>query len=314
MHDGSLKIRTYADDDFDSYLALHVASEQLDPIGRRVADLSLKEDLGRPNFNPSTDLWIADLNGELVGSLSVTREAAIGRVLLDGCVHPLHRRKGIATQLLTNALQRISATGIPSAQISIPQANTAAENLLKQMDFTFIRYFLQMQLAIERVRLPSIHNDTTSSRPLEPTETHLLTELQNRCFADTWGFNPNTEEEIAYRLKMQSHSPQDVILTYQDNHPVGYCWTIIKAAENANRKEKKGLIHMLGVDPDYRQQDIGKVILCNGLNGLKARGVDIVELTVDSKNLAALALYALVRFKVYAKTAWYEKILNNGPG
>jgi ribosomal protein S18 acetylase RimI-like enzyme len=64
---------------------------------------------------------------------------------------------------------------------------------------------------------------------------------------------------------------------------------------------------MLGVDPDYRKQEIGKAILLNGLEDLKKKGVDIVELTVDSANLAACSLYESVGFEVCSRTAWYEK-------
>ena len=64
---------------------------------------------------------------------------------------------------------------------------------------------------------------------------------------------------------------------------------------------------MLGVDPQYRQQEIGKVILLNGLADLKAKGVDIVELTVDSQNPAACSLYESVGFEIYARLEWYEK-------
>ena len=66
---------------------------------------------------------------------------------------------------------------------------------------------------------------------------------------------------------------------------------------------------MLGVDPQYRQQEIGKTILLNGLEDLRSRGVDTVELTVDNENPAACSLYESVGFEVYAKTEWYEKIL-----
>ncbi len=66
---------------------------------------------------------------------------------------------------------------------------------------------------------------------------------------------------------------------------------------------------MLGVDPDYRQQEIGRAILLNGLDDLKARGVDIVELTVDSENPAACSLYESAGFEVYARLEWYEKTL-----
>jgi ribosomal protein S18 acetylase RimI-like enzyme len=108
---------------------------------------------------------------------------------------------------------------------------------------------------------------------------------------------------------MYGRSPDDVILTYLKDKPVGYCWTIINAEENAVRKKNKGLIHMLGVDPVFRKQEIGKAILLNGLEDLKAKGVDIVELTVDSENPAACSLYESTGFEVYAKTEWYEKIV-----
>jgi ribosomal protein S18 acetylase RimI-like enzyme len=106
---------------------------------------------------------------------------------------------------------------------------------------------------------------------------------------------------------MHGRSPDDVTLTFLENKPVGYCWIIINAEENAKREKSKGLIHMLGVDPDYRQQEIGRAILLNGLDGLKARGVDIVELTVDSENPAACSLYASAGFEVCARLEWYEK-------
>jgi mycothiol synthase len=310
MPDGRVTIRSYAADDFSGYLALQVASKQRDPTGPMVTARSLKEDLERPNFNPQTDLWVADLDGKLIGSLSITREPAIGRVVLDGCVHPQQRRGKIATNLFRAVVQRIKAAGIPAAHVSIPETNAPARHLLNHLGFSFIRYFVEMQLAIDSVRLPAIRKNSTASCLLTPAEASLLTEIQNRCFADSWGFNPNSEEEIAYRLKMQSRSPQDVILTFLGDQPIGYCWTIINTDENANRKESNGLIHMLGVDPDYRQQDIGKAVLRNGLEGLKARDIDIVRLTVDNENTAARFLYASVGFEIYAKTAWYEKALN----
>ena len=179
--------------------------------------------------------------------------------------------------------------------------------MLMKLDFQFIRHFFEMRLDMTGTRLPSSANDSTISRRLDRGEENLLTEIQNRCFADTWGFNPNTREEIAYRLHMHGRSPDDVILTYLDGRPVGYCWTIIDAEANARRKKSKGLIHMLGVDPDYRHREIGKAILLNGLEGLKARGIEIVELTVDSENAAACSLYESMGFAVYAKTEWYEK-------
>ncbi len=309
MADRSYIIRNYSSNDFEKYVQLHVESEQLEPLGRFISPQGLSDILARPNFAPETDLFVAELSGNLAGCLSVTLEPGIQRALLDGLVHPLHRHKGIATKLFSSGLQRISKSGITSAQISVLETNASAKGLLSHLTFTFIRHFFEMRLDINSVRLPAARPGAANSRRLKQGEENLLTEIQNRCFADSWGFNPNTEEEIAYRLNMHGRSPDDVILTYLGDLPVGYCWTIIDAAENEKRKKGKGLIHMLGVDPQYRQQEIGRTILLNGLNDLKAKGVDIVELTVDSQNPAACSLYESVGFEVYAKTQWYERMM-----
>jgi mycothiol synthase len=307
MAGGSYIMRNYSSDDFDKYLQLHVESEQLEPSGRFISAQGLSDSLGSPNFAPETDLFVAELSGKLVGCLSVTLEPGIQRALIDGLVHPLHRRKGIATQLFSSSLQRVSKSGIKSAQVSVLETNSSAKGLLNHLTFTFIRHFFEMRLDINSVQLPTARQNDANSRGLKQGEENLLTEIQNRCFADTWGFNPNTEDEIAYRLNMHGRSPDDVILTYLDNLPVGYCWTIIDAEENKTRKKSKGMIHMLGVDPNYRQKEIGKAILLNGLEDLKAKGVDIVELTVDSENPAACSLYESVGFEIYARMEWYEK-------
>ena len=309
MSGGSLIIHNYSDHDFDRYVAFHVESEQLDPRGRYVSAQTLQDDLQHPRFKPQTDLWLAVLNGKLVGSLTAIREPEIGRVLLDGCIHPQYRRRGIASKLLKAALNQIRASGIKSAQVSVLETNTGARKLLKNSGFAFIRHFVEMQLRLDDQKLQTsiIAEEDISNRRLKPHETRLLTAVQNRCFAGSWGFSPHSEEEIAYRLNMKSRSPQDVTLTFMRDRPIGYCWAVINAEENESRREKKGMIHMLGVDPDYRRKDIGKIILQNGLEDLKARGVDVVQLTVDRENPAACSLYESVGFAVYAKTEWYEK-------
>ena len=305
--DGSYIIRNYSSDDFDNYLQLHAESEQLEPSGRFISAQGLEDNLGRPGLAPQKDLFVAEFNSKLVGYLSVTLEPGIQRALLEGRVHPRHRRKGIATKLFSSSMQRVKASGVGAVQISVLENNTAAKSLLAKLECQFIRNFFEMKLDIQNTRLPAARRDSITSRRLKPAEENLLTEIQNRCFADTWGFNPNTTEEIAYRLNIQGRSPDDVILTFLEDRLAGYCWTLINAEENAKREKKKGLIHMLGVDPDYRNQEIGKAVLLNGLEDLRSRGVDIVELTVDSQNQAACSLYESVGFEVYARTEWYEK-------
>jgi ribosomal protein S18 acetylase RimI-like enzyme len=66
---------------------------------------------------------------------------------------------------------------------------------------------------------------------------------------------------------------------------------------------------MLGVDPAYRKQGIGRNVLLAGLADLQSKGVTIVELTADGEDLKAMGLYESVGFKVWSRTEWYQKKL-----
>ncbi len=90
---------------------------------------------------------------------------------------------------------------------------------------------------------------------------------------------------------------------------MGYCWTRIYAGRDKVTRGDKGRIYMLGVDPDYRGKGVGKEVLLAGLSYLKSKGVGIVELTVDSKNKAACALYRSVGFQIETMSLWYGKAL-----
>ena len=131
--------------------------------------------------------------------------------------------------------------------------------------------------------------------------------MQNRCFRATWGFNPNTPEEIIYSLGLSNAATEDVVIVYDGNRAVGYCWTKINCETDTERDERKGRILMLGVDPDYRGQGISKLALRAGLSYLQDKQVNAVELTVDSENYAAYSLYKSSGFQVMTRSLYYEK-------
>ena len=71
---------------------------------------------------------------------------------------------------------------------------------------------------------------------------------------------------------------------------------------------------MLGVAPDYRGKGMGKKLVLAGLACLRSKGLQVAELTVDSENKAACALYRSIGFEVQANTFWYEKVINQDTG
>ena len=309
MNKNYFKIRNYCSADFDDYVQLHTETAKLDRSGRSISKQRLAEDLGHPNFHPENDLFVAEHGGSIVGCAGVFLEAAIKRAILECMIHPLQRRKGVATELIRRAIQYAEEAESKVAQVSIAEINRPARNLASRLGFKFIRHFYELRLALSNIKLPAVEPSGYIVRSLGHAEADKLTHIQNRAFADSWGFNANTPDEITYRINLSSCSPENIMMAYLKNRPVGYCWTRIMIEENPAAGGIKGEIHMLGVDPDYRKMGIGRNVLLAGLDDLKSKGVNIVELTADGEDPVALGLYKSVGFEVFSRTEWYQKKL-----
>ncbi len=302
-------IRNYQPKDFDKYVLLNIEAEKLEPTGRCTSPRVIAEHLGRPNYSCEQDLFIVEIDGGIVGYIDVAPELTTGRAILDCWIRPEHRRRGLATRLLGCAINRAKELGVKVAHVNIPQDNIAVKTLLSRLGFSLIRRFLELRMDIAGVHWPDTNQAALECRYLQRGEEDKLTQIQNRAFAGTWGYNPNTVEEIIYHTNLSTCSPEDIVLIYEGDKVIGYCWTGI-ACEGGATSERKGRIFMLGVDPDYRGKGTGKKVLLAGLAYLKSKSLQVAELTVDSENKAAYALYKSVGFKVQTSSFWYEKIIN----
>ena len=304
-----LKIRNYRSGDFEDYLKLHVEINDHDQAGSFISKQYLAEALGHPSFHPDKNLFVAESGGSIIGYASVFLEPGIQRAILECMIHPLHRRNGIATELLREVSRHAGEAGSMRLQACIAQDNIPAKKLASRLGFKFIRYFQELKLDLDAAQLPDLEPSEYIIRSLRPDEVEILTQLQNRAFADSWGFNPNTADEIAYRINLSSCSPKNILIAYLKNRPIGYCWTRIMIEENTKADRLQGEIHMLGVDPEFRKKGIGRSVLLAGLAELDSRGVTIVGLTADGTDAAALGLYKSVGFQVCSRIEWFEKIL-----
>ncbi len=309
-NDNRYIIRNYRPPDLAEYAHLKIAAEKLRP-GR--GDYSLedvKESLGRPNYSPEQDLYVIETAGKIAGFIDITPELKIGCVVLDCLVLPDYRGRGLGRKLLECALRRARELKTKVARVNIGQDNTISRKVLPRLGFRVVRQFLELRRPLDEVNPPEVAQNAFICRHLSHGETETLTRIQNRCFTGDWGYNPNTTEEIAYYIKMSHGSPEDVILVYAADKPVGYCWTMIDREVAAAGGQRKGRIYMLGVDPDYRHRRIGRIALLAGLDYLKNKGAQVAEITVDSENQAACALYNSVGFKKWSSSLWYEKAID----
>ncbi len=301
-------IRNYRPADLENYVRLRQEVEKPGQIGRLSSPEAVAEQLKHPNYNPEQDLFLIETAGEIIGFMDMVPEYAIGRFILYCWIHPEHRRKGLSGKLLEHAGKRASELGIKSLHVNVRQENKIARSVLSRLGFRSVRRYLELRLDMDKIRWQDIDKDALGCRHLQPGEEEKLAMIQNRAFADHWGYNPNSIEEIVYDANRSNHSPEDVVVTCEGDRLIGYCWTeVVSGSTTAD--QKKGQIYMIGTDPDYRGTGAGKRVLLAGLAHLKNKGIHVTELTVDSENTIACALYESIGFNINASTLWYEKIL-----
>ena len=294
-------IRRYNESDFEVFSKAFKEDKRIEsPVDR----------VKRPGISPENNLFVAEYGNEMVGYALAEPELLINRVILHCWVQPVHRRKGVARELVNRVIDRAEELNVEAVHVDISSNNSIARNELPKLGFKYVRRYLELFLDIEKIPDKDLEKAGKECRQLQPGEEEKLADIQNRAFADHWGYHPNTPESIAYDINLSHRSTEDIIITCEDKTFTGYCWTeIIDIAVNSG-EEKHGIIYMIGTDPEYRGKGLGKKVLLAGLSYLKSKGIKTVSLSVDSENRVAYELYRSMGFEERGSTLWYEKKLS----
>lgn len=302
MTDSPYAIRNYRPSDFDKYVLLCQEAEDLIPLGCPVSPQIVTEWLNWPGCSPEKDIFVVEKGGDIIGCLDLRAELGIGRVILRCWLKPEHRRKGLGKKLIDYAVNRAKELKARFAYIDINEDNNVARMVISKLGFNCVRRFLELKLDMALIDWKEAEEAAQECRYYRYGEEAKLTEIQNRSFAEHWGYNPNTVETITYSLNLSYCSPEDVILLCEKDRTIGFCWT-----ETAG--ENEGRIYMVGSDPEYRGKGIGKKLILAGLVHLRTKGISTTILTVDSENKTALNLYKSVGFELKKTIFSYEKAI-----
>lgn len=262
----------------------------------------MRQFLSQPSIMPEEDCVVAESEDEPVGLLMISRELNIGRIVTSGGVLESHRNQGIGRRLVRLAKEKASDLGGTVLHTSTGETNAQARHLLKTEGFQPVRRYWQMAWEPREIPAVEVHRELTLRTFKSGQDEQGLTDLQNAAFDKSWGFCPNTVDEVSARVRFNRSDPEGIILVADGNRLAAYNWTF----SWSNEWGACGWIAMTGVHPDYRGQRLGRTVLATGLDFLRRKGVDLVELEVDQTNVPARKLYTDLGFKKVHETVWYE--------
>ena len=241
-----------------------------------------------------------------IGYLFMTFEKPISRLILEGGVHSKYRGNGLGKLLLKFGLEEGDRLAAKIINVPIPQQTSYLTNLLSSLELKHVRTHWQMKLPKIPVVAPTT-SDKFQLAYLSKGQEQILATLQNNCFQGTWGFSPNTSNQIQTALKSPGNYPNGVLILLENGQPVAYNWTLLIGTSNPIT----GVISMTGVLPKYRGLGLGKFIVTTGINQLQKIGADSTILTVDANNIPARELYLKIGFQTISQTFWYSKTIQN---
>ena len=310
MRNQIYEIRNYQPSDFEAYVRLHVESEKTDRSGYCVSSRIIEKKLSQPNCCPDQDLFLAEIeDGNIAAFIFVQTESNINRAVFSYLIHHDHRDGDLLSKLFDVALNRAFNMGAEIVHVNVQENNQSDQQKLSKLGFRPVRCYMELCLDLLKFDKVIRRRGSYLCHHLECGGEAQLAELQNRSFAGDWGYNPNTAEDIVWRSNMGDCCPEGILMVWEGNNPVSYCWTTVDEERNKFFGINIGRVYMMGVDPGYRRKGVGRLALLLGLSYLKDKGIDIVELTVDSENKKARALYKSVGFNVKSNSMWYEKAL-----
>jgi mycothiol synthase len=295
-----LPVRNFTWKDLPAVLDFIGKVQAQDEHGRRLRRQNFKELLGQPGLAPEENCLLLEEEGQILGACLIFPELLISRAVLGLDIDPRAANTSLERELVRQVVERSRDLGVQVAHICLGQ-NSPRSQLLKEEGFSLARVYWDMVWREDRVPLAD-PPDGFTIRSFQPGDAPALTEIQNAAFTGSWGFSPNTEEEIEYRSSMGNTSFPGILFLLNGEKIAGYCWTFMAPANGKTR----GIIGMIGVAPDYRGRGVSQPILLAGMEYLKSIGVEDIGLHVDGDNTPAISLYLSVGFKKVGELHWYE--------
>ena len=305
-------IRNFSWDDFDAVFATRAAVTGISDADADEERSHFRARLELPGADPLDNVFIAEQSGEFIGGAIAAVEPAIDRAVGEFGVIESARGQGIGRLLLARLERRAREAGVAVHQVNVHHTNSRLRSFMDAAGYKQIRIFNELKYRPAPAYLEGDYRPLPEGVTLRPfvsgSDEAALAIVQNAAFEGSFGFAPNTPEQIAGYVEMRG-APGDILIAEDSSGGViGYIWTSVTES-NDDSGEMTGMIEMTGVLPSQRGRGVGSAVIAAGLRHLRERGAGVIDLEVDGENLSARRIYKDQGFKKIGEQYWYGKSL-----
>lgn len=263
----------------------------------------------------NADFWVVESpDGEIVGYEEFENRFEHCVIAGDGYVHPAHHNKGIGTALVSQLVDRAKLEvplAPPHYRVFVRNGFGANEvnafEMHTGLGFTVSRYHWRM--SIDLTELPN-EQPLPEGLRFEPFDVanhdEKLWAAHHEAFKDHWGHVTRPYEYWVEHIRGFAEFDPDLWLVVWDGDEI--------AGYSLNRRKCDiGWVGTLGVRRKWRKRGLGYALLVNSFRVLFEAGLNVVSLTVDSKNPSgATRLYERAGMHIANEYIVVDKTLREG--
>jgi len=309
----SFTVRPYVPEADLSRLALVLGEiEAADRDGEDTSEEYLRNALTWPNYRPSQDSWVAEMDGKIIG-YAVALEQPSRHCTIYVVIHPSQRRKRFGSQLLEWALTRAREVGSKTILIYANERNSASNHFLQHHGFVSVGSSGTMK-----------SNDTMQTHPLElPAGFSLkqyseinkpivLLNALDDCYLEMWGHqhhDKRTEEELLSPNFLKYYSAEDILLLFDPQGMISGICTLKSEGKREENGDKVDLLDGPGVIKEYRQEGYQRQLVIAGMEQLRKKETRPIVLEFWGESEQALEIYRSLGFEMANHLLTYHKEL-----
>ena len=298
----TIPVRPFSWDDLPLWTHLYNRAFGITDTESEFDEPEMRRHLSLPGLDPERDCFIARESGADVGLAILWPELPIRRAVLQMGVSDAQSSQQIEQAFLKAAVERAGGLPVSVLHTQISSEDDAGRRTLHDAGFLPVRQYATMRWSGDTLPDEDLPDGFTLRPFRTGHDTKALKDVQNAAFGDSWGFSPNTVEQIEVRMASKSTTPEGILFVTHGDDIAAYNWT----ARPAGSSGKLGRIAMTGVHPAYRRMGLSRPTILAGMRWLASRGVEVIELEMDSSNLSAARVYESLGFEKVSDTVWYE--------
>lgn len=210
---------------------------------------------------------------------------------LTAGVHPDHRRQGVGTELLSEAL-----AAHPTASVWAFGTLPGAPELAARVGLRPARTLLRMERPLTGLDATPID---VAIRTFRPGDAEDIVAINAAAFAHHPEQGRLTLAEFDQLTEQEWFDPQGLFVAERDGSAVGFHWT-------KRHGGSLGEVYVIAVAPGHEGSGIGRALLSTGLAYLASRGDEQVQLYVEADQGRVVDLYHRAGFQVVQTDTNYQ--------